>query len=176
MIMRDDETGSLWQHATGEALAGPLKGTFLPLLGGERTIWAAWRTRYPQTLVPVGPEKWPGVFPLTFTERVLEKATQSGKVPGLTPTDKRLPQNEDIIGVSLNDETRAYPLSTLRRQSIIHDMLGQKPLTLVYEPEANHVIASSNGQPIQIERQWWSAWYEFHPRTTIYRQQKPETN
>ena len=168
MIIRDDETGTLWQHATGEALAGPFKGTFLPLLGGERTTWHNWRTRYPASLVPIGPKKWPGLFPLAFTERVLEKATQSGNVPGLTPTDKRLPQNEHIVGVSLKGEHRAYLLATLRQQITIEDTLAKMPLILTYEPETNRILATSNGQPIPFDRGWWSVWYEFHPQTTIY--------
>jgi hypothetical protein len=168
MIIRDEETGTLWQHATGEALAGPHKGKFLPIIGGERITWTAWRKRYPHTLVPAGPEKWPGLLPLALTERVLEKATQSGKVPGLTPTDKRLSPNEDVVGISINDEHRAYPLAILESELIIHDKLSQKPLTLTFEPETKRIIATSGGQPIAFNRGWWSAWHEFHPGTTIY--------
>ncbi len=49
MIMRDRETGSLWQQATGEAVFGPLAGRQLQLLGGEQTAWAGWRDEHPQT-------------------------------------------------------------------------------------------------------------------------------
>jgi hypothetical protein len=38
MIIRDRQTGTLWQHATGEALMGPLKGVQLQLLGGEPLV------------------------------------------------------------------------------------------------------------------------------------------
>ena len=42
MIFRDRETGTLWQQATGEAVAGPLKGATLQLLSGEILTWAGW--------------------------------------------------------------------------------------------------------------------------------------
>ena len=49
MIIRDRQTGTLWQHATGEALMGPLKGVQLQLLGGELTSWSRWKEMYPHT-------------------------------------------------------------------------------------------------------------------------------
>lgn len=39
MIIRDRETGTLWQQANGEALIGPLQGTQLQALGGELMNW-----------------------------------------------------------------------------------------------------------------------------------------
>ena len=44
MIIRDRQTGTLWQHATGEALMGPLKGVQLRPLGGELIRWSRWKT------------------------------------------------------------------------------------------------------------------------------------
>ena len=204
MIIRDRETGTLWQQATGEALIGPLQGEQLELLGGERTIWGSWRKNEPDSLLVEGPEKWPGLFSLPFTESVLQRATRSGKVPGLTKTDRRLPQNEEIIGLEIAGETRAYPISLLSQEQIINDLLGGSAITLVYEPAAKRVRAferSAKDRPLLLQdellmlsggsshwdlkgnsiseegpdlaviktrRLWWSAWYEFHPGTTIY--------
>ena len=131
MIIRDRETGTLWQQATGEALIGPLQGEHLEMLGGERTIWGSWRKEEPGSQVAEGPEKWPGLLPLPFTESVLQRATRSGKVPGLTKTDHRLPQNEEIIGIVIAGDARAYPLSLLRQEQIINDMLGESAITLI---------------------------------------------
>lgn len=149
MIMRDRQTDTLWQHATGEALAGPLQGMQLELLGGVRTTWGDWRTEHPESEVIVGPEKWPGIVPLAYTRRLLEVATRSGKVPGLTPTDKRLPQNEEIIGLSLAGEARAYPLARLRQTPIINDEVGDVPITLVYQPENGRVRVFRRPSPAQ---------------------------
>ena len=204
MIVRDRETGILWQQATGEALIGSLQGEQMELLSGERSTWGSWRKEKPDSLLVEGPEKWPGLFPLPFTETVLQRATRSGKVPGLTKTDRHLPQNEEIIGIEIAGEARAYPISLLRQKQIVNDLLGESAITLVYEPAARRVRAferSVTDRPLQLQgellmlsggpsqwnlkgrsiseevpglpaiqtrRQWWSAWYEFHPGTTIY--------
>lgn len=205
MIMRDRETGTLWQQATGEGLAGPLAGERLRLLGGEQMTWVAWRAENPDTLVALGPDEWPGMLPLPLTERVLEVATRSGWVPGRVRTDERLPQNEEIAGVRLRGEARAYPLAALRTQGVINDDLGGMPIALVYAPAGDRVRAfhrpgkgpfrkqdgklttpagetqwNQCGQPlgdtpstlipIHVRRQWWNAWYEFHPGTTVWSQ------
>lgn len=50
-VMYDRATGSEWLHVTGEALAGPLKGTQLEFLPTEVVAWSDWRERHPETLV-----------------------------------------------------------------------------------------------------------------------------
>ncbi len=208
MIVRDRETGTLWQQATGEALIGPLQGEHLQMLGGERTIWGSWRKEEPNSLLVEGLEKWPGLFSLPFTERVLQRVTRSGKVPGLSKTDRRLPQNEEIIGIVIAGEARAYPIPLLHQEQIVNDLLGDSAVTLVYEHAAGRVRAferpamdrplliqgellllsggssrwNLNGRStseevpglaaIKTKRQWWSAWYEFNPGTTIYSPKK----
>lgn len=203
MIMRDRETGTLWQHATGEALIGPLEGSRLEVLGGERITWAGWREQYPDTKIAVAPDEWPGVLPLSVTMKILEFATRSGRVPGLTLTDDRLPQNEEIVGVSLAGEACAYPVASLRRHEVLNDMVGGIPIVVVYRSRTEQVgifrrpaeqislsaqgefLMSEDGamhwdrrgqplsgtnkslQPVRYERQWWSAWYEFHPGTGV---------
>ncbi|MBI3047498.1 MAG: DUF3179 domain-containing protein [Acidobacteria bacterium] len=52
-MMRDRETGSTWQQATGEAFDGPLKGKRLTIAPFELTTWEAWRARHPDTLALV---------------------------------------------------------------------------------------------------------------------------
>ncbi len=63
MIMRDQQTGTLWQHATGEALMGPLKGVRLQVLGGELASWSRWQEMYPHTELGVEPVPENGRYP-----------------------------------------------------------------------------------------------------------------
>ena len=49
-VHTDGETGSRWQQS-GEAISGPLKGSFLELYPFVRTTWKEWRRRYPTTVV-----------------------------------------------------------------------------------------------------------------------------
>ena len=43
MVMRDHQTGTIWQHATGEAIDGLLKGCQLDVLNGWETAWGILR-------------------------------------------------------------------------------------------------------------------------------------
>jgi hypothetical protein len=185
-------------------LAGPLRGERLEVLGGQRITWSGWRELYPDTVVAVAPDEWPGQLPLLLTRWVLEVATRSGWVPGLTLADDRLPQNEQIVGVSVAGVARAYPLAALRQELVVNDSPSGVPIAVIYYRTTDHVrvyrrpseavalrlrdeqLVSYAGDrrwdlqgrplvgtdtpltPLQFDRQWWSAWYEFHPGTGVY--------
>ena len=52
LVMRDRETDSWWSIMTSTAIGGALQGAELDELPiGEKTTWADWRRRHPDTLV-----------------------------------------------------------------------------------------------------------------------------
>lgn len=209
MIIRDRQTGTLWQHATGEALLGPLKGAQLQPLGGELTRWSKWKEMNPHTSLAVEPipehGRFPGLIPRDRLEYLLETFSTNYAAPGFV-TDNRLPMHEEIVGVSLAGVDRAYPLVVIRNQGVIHDRIGENSIAIVYDADADHVnafnclvsdkiieLAPANGalssldgmmrwtwmgnpltantpplQKLQIERQWWLGWVEFHPTSEVY--------
>ncbi|MAT96003.1 MAG: hypothetical protein CL608_02455 [Anaerolineaceae bacterium] len=177
LIMQDRETGTVWQQATGEALYGPHKGTFLELIGGEQTTWHDWITRYPATAVSVEPDNPPrGLLTFSQLEFLLEKFTGSYKTPGLNRNDTRLPSHVEVGGLVLNGASRAYPLSYLRQRETVRDTVGGVPLVVLYDAPNDRLHAyrqTENGrsdfnQPLPIKRQYWLGWSEFHPDTTIF--------
>jgi len=48
-LMRDRETGGLWQVLTGQAVGGELFGKRLECLPSHYSFWFAWRDFHPQT-------------------------------------------------------------------------------------------------------------------------------
>ena len=56
MMIRDDQTGSIWAHTEGVAVAGPLKGTVLRRFPCFQTICKEWRAEHPETQVLSWPE------------------------------------------------------------------------------------------------------------------------
>ena len=209
MIIRDRQTGTLWQHATGEALLGPLKGAQLQPLGGELTRWSKWKEMNPHTSLAVEPipehGRFPGLIPRDRLEYLLETFSTNYAALGFV-TDNRLPMHEEIVGVSLAGVDRAYPLVVIRNQGVIHDRIGENSIAIVYDADADYVnafnclvsdkiieLAPANGalssldgmmrwtwmgnpltantpplQKLQIERQWWLGWVEFHPTSEVY--------
>lgn len=175
MIIRDRETGSIWQHATGECIVGPLKGSVLQPVGGEMVRWGTWREEYSATQVAVEPEK--PVIGLLPNEQMLKlfRITKWFATPGIMAKgDNRLPLHEMIIGIKIGKQSRAYPLTVLREQQIIHDTLGGEPVTISYDHTGDSVRAvigtdDKSGVTIGISRQWWLGWSEFEPETDVYK-------
>ncbi|MCB9154847.1 MAG: DUF3179 domain-containing protein [Caldilineae bacterium] len=168
MVIRDRETGSLWQHATGEAVAGPLKGERLTVLSGELITWAGWKQAHPDTEAALEPEDWTGLIPKARVKRVLEKVTSVATIPGKSVPDKRLPSHEMIIGIVVGDLARAYPLSELRRLGSVCETINGRQIEVIFDEEHDVVRASVDGAGAVPQRTWWTGWYEFHPGTTIY--------
>ena len=56
LVMRDRETNSLWQQATGEAICRKLEGNKLEMMFGEQMIWKRWKKELPDTLNALEPK------------------------------------------------------------------------------------------------------------------------
>ncbi len=51
LVMMDVETGSLWSHLLGRAMAGELRGAELEIVPGEMMTWEGWLAAHPATTV-----------------------------------------------------------------------------------------------------------------------------
>jgi hypothetical protein len=168
MVMRDHETGSIWQQATGEAIDGPLKGKQLELLFAQEMTWDELKTYHPEACYALTPRQQRGLVPIPMLMRVL-KITEHLQVQGLSPVDRRLDAHQTIIGLVVNGEAKAYPLAVLRSAGIIMDRVGDEQIKLEYHASGDHVIIQNQrGIALPYERQWWLGWSEFHPRSAIY--------
>lgn len=176
MLIRDLQTKSIWQQATGECVAGPWKGRSLELLGGELCTWGAWRRENPRSQVSIEPEPWTGLLPRPFIAKMLDGATARPFAPGLSPADDRLAKNADVAGVTVRGEVRAYPVELLRARGRVIDRLGGEVVSVAYEAAGNHVRAwrgdaaapPSREALLAVDRQFWVGFREFHPGTGVY--------
>ena len=50
-LLRDEETGTIWQQTTGVAIFGPLKGKHLELVHSDELTFTAWRNEQPHGLI-----------------------------------------------------------------------------------------------------------------------------
>ena len=168
MVIRDNETETLWQHATGEGLVGPLQGERLTLLGGEMISWSGWKEAHPHSLAALEPEEWTGLVSKERVTAVLEKVTSVATVPGRTRRDERLRAHEMVVGIVVDDEARAYPLIELGRLGRVEEVVNGRQLEIAYDETHDVVRAFVDGTPVTVQRTWWSGWFEFHPQTKIF--------
>ncbi len=141
-VHKDSETGTSWQQATGEAIEGPLKGMRLQLYPSERTTWAAWRRRYPHTMVL---KPLPGYLErLPSRSRRIREYTRvgpAGAPEGALTLDGRLPARETVAGLEVGHETVAYPFSALRIARVVNDRVGGLPIVIVHQPSSDTTTA-----------------------------------
>jgi len=129
-VMCDEETGSWWQQVTGEAFAGPLRGSRLRLVFTDEVAFAIWRREHPggRVLRPASPawRSWSADW-----EAKIGRLPVVAGVPG---ADGRgpLPPRTVVLGLELRGAARAYPVESLRRQgAIVDDVGGQGVVILV---------------------------------------------
>jgi len=210
-VFKDVETGSRWQQSSLEAISGPMKGEHLKLYPFLLTSWEEWRRLHPDTLVL---KPLPG-----YAERIPAKNAQlrAGYPVGKAAPDDvllrddRLKAYTKIIGLTVGEASRAFPLDALDRVKVLNEQIGGKPILVVHQPTSETTtafVARANGKALTfeaananateladretrsrwdaygtcvagslkgtrlesliLEPEYWFAWSEFHPKTTIY--------
>jgi hypothetical protein len=177
MVIRDRQTGSIWQQATGECIAGPMEGERLTPLGGAMLRWHVWRAENPDGVLSTEPDPpVTGFISNKAMTRLLE-GTRHFAGPGWSSRgDRRLPLHTEIIGVEVDSAAKAYPLDLLREHGILEDMLNGEMITLVYDEQADRARAWCQNQELHVERQCWLGWVEFHPHTGVYNLEETTTS
>jgi hypothetical protein len=170
MIMIDVQSRSIWQQATGECIYGKYNGRRLALLSGENTIWKSWRKKHPDSeYASAFTEARRGLMSRERMLAGLRAVTPRAGAPGYTDL-KGLPKRETVFGITVNGESRAYPLSRLEPGLRFRDSVGGVEVEFRYDGEAQYLSASlpNGGGPLVVEKHWWLGWKEFHPETTIW--------
>jgi hypothetical protein len=109
MVLRDEETGSLWSHILGEAKEGPLKGKTLKQIPSVMTDWASWRERHPDGTVAM-------LSPTTqvYTCHIYAR-------PELY-----------VLGIVKDDKVAAWGFDVLSKTPVLNEKLGDKAVLVVF--------------------------------------------
>jgi hypothetical protein len=124
LVMRDEETKSLWSHMLGRCMQGKMKGVTLETIPCEITTWENWVKRYPET----------SSLLLRRTMERYEKAFYK---------DLR---RFVVIHSSLG-KARAWRFSDLKQLPLVNDTFGKSSLLVIYDPESTSVRLYSRSLP-----------------------------
>jgi hypothetical protein len=132
LVMYDRATHSLWAQMLGKALAGDLAGTQLQMIPAGVVAWGDWKQAHPNGRVlsrDTGHARPYGRNPYVGYDDI-------GQSPFLFsgPLDKRLPPMERVVALALDGAEKAYPLSVLARQPVIHDRVGPRDVVIFHRP------------------------------------------
>lgn len=131
-VMRDLETGTLWNHITGEAVHGPLLGRRLPVSNLLQTNARQALALNPHIEVAISSRRLGGA-----RNNLDPSATLNNKFVGsLAVEDTRRPRMELGLGLSSGDTHRFYPMATIQgRGRAFFDVFADRNVLIYMDPD-----------------------------------------
>jgi hypothetical protein len=124
-MFEDSTTGSWWRQANGEAVAGPAKGKALKEIPSRQVKLSQWLALYPNSLIMQGDSS----LKSNYSDSTGFETGKSRK--SLTGTDTASWHDKSwVVGITVNGQSKAYDWNRLRRESVVNDVLGGKPIVL----------------------------------------------
>jgi hypothetical protein len=123
MVMKDRD-GTLYSCLSGTAFDGPRKGSRLQPIPTLVSDWGYWLEHYPHAVAYHMFEKYQ---PKELSAELSEDALRSRG-----PSDARLPQDQEVLGVADGNQARAYPLDVLAKTGFVQDRLNGQPCVVLW--------------------------------------------
>lgn len=130
-LLRDKQTGSIWQQSTGEAIFGPLKGTHLKLVPSDELTAALWHKERPDgdILLP------DAVYAPEYDPKDWEKHVEKTRVV-VDTSRSGIPPHELMFGLTVAGESKAYPVRSILADKLIQDQVADTPILLLVGPDS----------------------------------------
>jgi hypothetical protein len=130
-MFEDATTKSWWAQATGECIAGPLKGYRLKEFPSEQVRLDAWLNKYPASSILQPDEKFKEEFDQMQS---YDKGLSRGR---LTKRDSASWKFKSwVVGVVFENKARTYDWNMLVSDRMINDSIDGEPLTVVLEKDS----------------------------------------
>jgi hypothetical protein len=124
-MFEDATTHSWWRQANGEAIAGPSKGKTLTELPSRQVRLSEWLREHPRSLI-----MQPDSALATNYSKGFDYETGASR-KSLTGTDTVSWHDKAwVVGITVNGQSKAYDWNRLRREGVVNDVLGGRPIVL----------------------------------------------
>ncbi len=165
-LMRDEQTGSWWRQATGEAVAGSLRGRRLEELPSQVVSLAILQREHPyaEVLQPADGS-------------VLLPSDPEAPRQGLPPPDAPPPLDPLtlVVGVRSAGDAVAVAAEEIQPSAPYRTTLGGKPVVILREGNAYRAYPARDGTepafaaadpaPLAVRAELWFAWKRAFPET-----------
>ncbi|PTX64358.1 uncharacterized protein DUF3179 [Melghirimyces profundicolus] len=176
-ILQDRETGSYWNHITGECVYGPLKGKKMDsLLLGQMTAGQALE-RWPDLRLALSKQP---LFRRLVIQPVMNWFGKFGIYPpGFKKTmvkrDHRLPDMMSGVGIMTGNVKKFYPIDAIEKSGgEVRDILDGRPVSISVDedgfPDVNY---EDTDDWEDVPQYLYTRWYGFaltYPGCEIYRE------
>ncbi|HVS94886.1 MAG TPA: DUF3179 domain-containing (seleno)protein [Puia sp.] len=130
-MFEDAATGSWWQQATGESVAGPLTGTRLAELTSTQVSLREWLYEHPDSKV-LQPDT---VFKKDYADLAdYDIGTIKGSLEKRDSGSWKM--KSWVVGVRSGRYTKAYDWNVLVTHTMIQDTVGATPVLLLLDPDS----------------------------------------
>jgi hypothetical protein len=129
-LLRDEQTESVWQQSTGEAIFGPLKGKRLELMRSDELSFGLWRAENPAGTILRPVDRLTGLYRNQGWEKFVER------FPAVMDTSKTgLDAREMVFGIATAAGSKAFPAQAVLPAGLIQDRAGGEPVLLLVGPD-----------------------------------------
>lgn len=149
-MFEDKTTKSWWRQASGESIAGPLKGSSLKELPSQQLTLSAWLRRHPSSSI-LQPDT---VFKKDYEELAL---FDNGTIEsGLEKRDSLSWKKKSwVVGVVHKGAAKAYDWNRLVKEQLIQDSVADLPLMVAIEKDSTNFHVWSrrvNGESLEFRK------------------------
>ena len=122
-MFEDETTKSWWQQATGKAIIGPMKGYQLVEIVSKQMRLSEWLSLYPSSEVMLQDQKFKAEYDSLkgYDENKKRRDTLSWQ------------RKSWVIGISINQQTRAYDWNEMEKILWVEDSIASTPLLVTME-------------------------------------------
>lgn len=166
LIMYDDLTDTYWQQIDGKAIIGELTGLELIELSIDTVVWRDYKTNNQDAQVlsqQTGMSRNYGRDPYgNYYE-------DSFLIFPVDNEDNRIHAKTPVLGIEINGKYKAYQEDQIKELRTITDTFQNTNIKIEAKEDGTITITNTDtGEEITRERDFWFAWYAFHPDTELY--------
>ena len=167
LVMYDRRTETYWTQIDGLAIVGELTGMKLRPVSIDTVTWGEWKVQHPGSEVlskktghtrPYGNDPYGSYYEDSFLMFPVEDE------------DDRVHPKTVVFGIEVGGVYRAYREEDLLDNSLIEETVNGVPLRVERGADGTVLVTNiETNVEIVKERDFWFAWYAFHPETTLYK-------
>ncbi|MBT4446040.1 DUF3179 domain-containing protein [archaeon] len=165
LVMYDDLTDTYWQQIDGKAIVGDLVGQELTDISIDTVVWRDYKLAHTDAEVlsqDTGMDRNYGNDPYgSYYESSLLFFPVDNEDDSIHPKTV-------TFGVYVEGVYKAYLEDDLILDNSITDTIGSTTLTIERDSVGLVSITDQDGNEVVKERDFFFAWYAFHPETLVY--------
>ena len=166
LIMYDEKTDTYWQQIGGLAIIGQLTGQELIPIDLDTVAWKDWKIANPDSQVlsqgtgmkrDYGRDPYRNYYEDSFLLFPVDNR------------DDRVHPKTVIFGIEINGEYSAYREEDIKPQTPVQDTVGGVEIEITKNIGGDvGIVRLDTNERVPKERDFWFAWYSFHPNTKLY--------